>query len=88
MKIYVVFGVTGEYSDRKEWPVVSYRDEQLAQDHVVRATERAKEWEAIRKENYDSPPTGWNQYDESMVCDYTGTSYFYHTIELLDYGVK
>lgn len=39
-KIYLVQGNCGEYSDYREWVVCAYRDEKLAQAHVV----SAKEW--------------------------------------------
>lgn len=32
--IFVVVGVTGEYSDRNEWYVVAYPDEKSANDHA------------------------------------------------------
>ena len=31
--IYIVYGSTGEYSDRSEWPVAAYMDETLARTH-------------------------------------------------------
>ena len=85
MKINTVFGTTGEYSDRDEWAVISYLDEERAKDHVVRAIEKAKEWEVKRNEKYTNPPEGWNEYDPKMTMDYNGTYYFYVTTEIADY---
>ena len=85
MNVYTVFGTTGEYSDRDEWPVISYLDEEMAKEHVIRATEKAKEWEVKRKETYADPPEGWNKHDPKMSMDYTGTSYYYVTTEIADY---
>lgn len=45
--IYVVMGSHGEYSDRGEWPVAAYCDEKLAQEHVTRVEQAAREWESI-----------------------------------------
>lgn len=33
--MYIVMGQTGEYSDRREWPVLAYATEQAAQDKVL-----------------------------------------------------
>ncbi len=39
MKIYIVMGTRGEYSDRDEWVIKAYSDEKLAQKHVLDAQE-------------------------------------------------
>jgi len=82
MKVYVVFGTTGEYSDRCEWPVVGYLDEGLAKAHVLLATSRAKEWETSRKSDFSDAPKGWSEYDKELSMDYTGTEYFYKTVDI------
>lgn len=41
--IYVVMGHTGEYSDRREWPVCGYKTKEMAEEHAFQATKRAKE---------------------------------------------
>ena len=42
MKVYVVFGTSGEYSDRNTWKIAAYFDEELAKQHVLLAEERAR----------------------------------------------
>jgi len=84
MKIYTVMGTTGEYSDRCEWPVVSYTNENLAKEHVIKAEKRAKEWEATRKSTFDEPPLGWSKYDPDFDMDYTNTSYYIIETELIE----
>jgi hypothetical protein len=81
-KIYVVMGSTGEYSDRSEWPVVAFRDEEEAQKSVENATRRANECGANRASQYQIEK-GVNEFDPDMRMDYTGTSYYYMTVELL-----
>ena len=39
MKVYVVIGTSGEYSDREEHVVCAYVVERMAQKHVLKATE-------------------------------------------------
>ena len=86
MKIHTIFGTTGEYSDREEWPIVSYVDEEKAQLHVMRATEKANEWKAKMGDagRYDGAPADFSEYDPNMKMDYTGTSYYYETTELIE----
>ncbi len=82
-KIYVVMGTTGEWSDRTEWTVAAYIDEEEAKKHVELASEKANE-EAVKgnassnKWNYQYK----NEYDKSMQIDYTGTSYFICEVDL------
>ncbi len=40
MKIYIVMGCQGEYSDRSEWPVVAYRKKARAEAEVKRLEAR------------------------------------------------
>lgn len=53
MKIYAVFGVSGEYSDRKEWPVKAFWDEgradKYALDCIKEATRLAKEYKPVNE---------------------------------------
>ena len=81
-KIFVVMGSTGEYSDRTEWPVLAYTDEDLAKEHVVNADRRAKEIYATRKTRY-GVEKGINEFDPDMDMNYTGTSYFLYTVDLI-----
>ncbi len=76
-KVYVVFGYTGEYSDRSEWPVCAYLDGSLAEEHAKRAVEEALKIEGKRGSRYSmlSPLNGTNPYDPGMKMDYTGTWY-------------
>lgn len=43
IRIYTVFGAKGEYSGETFWPLVSYSDENLAKEHVTRASQLADE---------------------------------------------
>ena len=84
MNIYVVFGITGEYSDNRRWLVMAFCDEEKAKQHVLNADKRAKELFAQfkRKNQFTRVPDGANQYDPNMQMDYTGTSYYYETVQL------
>ena len=77
MKIYVVMGTCGEYSDRSEWAVIAYYDEQKAQEHVLKASRRAKELQIAYDERWVE---GQNEFDPNIRLDYTGTEYFYYTV--------
>lgn len=79
MKIFVVRGTTGEYSDRTEWPVKAFLSEKAAQELVIAATQRANEVFTDRSYDRDIDK---NQFDPDMRMDYTGTSYMIETVEL------
>lgn len=81
MKIYVVEGATGEYSDHREWPVKAYVSEDKAKQHVVKATQRGNEIFAQSGSKY-GPHEGENEYDPNMRIDYTGVRYNYYEVEL------
>ena len=85
MKIYIVMGTTGEYSDRIEWPVVAYKDKKLAENHVHNATQTAN----IIFSNMQTDFTLGlckNSYDPKMKMDYTGTYYFIYETTLWENG--
>lgn len=75
MKIWIVEGTTGEYSDRDDWAVVAYKSKKKAEDHVRNAMLRAKEIEESRESRYHAAE-GVNQFDPKMRMDYTGTEYY------------
>ena len=81
-KIYVVFGSTGEYSDRSEWMVKAFTSLEQAKELVVNAERRAKEIFVVRGSSYSSVK-GLNEFDPNMGMDYTGTQYYYDTVELV-----
>ena len=82
--IYVVMGRTGEYSDRSEWGVVAFKNEEAAKQHVEKATHRAKELEATKPSQWEDLQAHLkkNEFDPNMELDYTGTSYYYMAVEL------
>lgn len=87
MKIYIVYGETGEYSDRRDWPVLAYTDEALAEAHVL----MCEEWLRVQRCHYGSSPVLdyterdalVNPHDVSgaFSVDYTGTRYFVVNVE-------
>ena len=66
MKVYVVMGTSGDYSDRREWVVCAYTDEALAKQHVELAQARSREtwaaWEDAGGWGCDLDPAD-NEYD-------------------------
>ena len=86
-KVFVVFGMSGEYSDRSEWPVRAYESQAEAQacvdrcnayaktappdDYTPGAWDRRKQW------------TSLNPDDPSMTCYSGGTEYGLYEIGLV-----
>jgi hypothetical protein len=83
MKIWIVEGTTGDYSDRSDWAVCAYSSQEKAEEHASKAMHRAME---IQKSNprYYSPKPGENEFDSNMHMDYTGTEYYTVECELKD----
>lgn len=84
--VYIIIGQTGEYSDNQNWSVIAYFDENKAKEHVLKAQQRANEihveseksenkWKHIRENK--------NEFDPFMNMDYTGTTYYYDTVEIV-----
>lgn len=88
MRIYVVMGRCGEYSDHMEWMIVAYTLKSVAQAHVIKATERMYELyadptkAAYAGASYPSVEEGDNAWDPNMSTGYTGTSYYIEEVEL------
>lgn len=84
MKIYVVFGTSGEYSDRREWPVKAFKSKEQAEVLVINATQEANRIFSANGDKYydwdnEKDP---NKYDPEMDMDYTGASYYIAEVEL------
>ena len=79
MKIYIVFGTSGEYSDRSEWAVAAYEVEANAEAHVT----AAKKW---LQENVNLWEIDWNNLPENPYDPYMrldgGCEWFVYDTEL------
>lgn len=84
VKIFLVMGSTGEYSDRYEWPVGAYLNEAAAREHADLAAFEAKRLHKSKQSKYASVEEGANKYDPTMNMSYTGTDYYVMTTEMLD----
>ena len=75
MKISIVMGTTGEYSDRSEWPVRAFLTARRAEKYALAAKQRA---DVIAQEHggMDILQQKPNELDPGMRMDYTGTEYF------------
>lgn len=90
MKIYIVQGTTGEYSDRTDWIVCAFKDKKAADQRARKAMQRGKEIEkekeALRsqgEEYWEFKEDGKNEFDAKFMMDYTGTEYHVEETELL-----
>jgi len=81
LKIYVVQGSTGEYSDHREWLVCAFTREKSAQAFVEVVSARARELQ-MQYGKYWGIPDGSNEYDPSMEIDYTGVNYHIESVIL------
>jgi hypothetical protein len=85
-KCYIVVGMTGEYSDRSEWPVVVLDNEQAAKEYVaaldVQLQKIPQEYKDERWEHEDEMQAIMS-LDPSFYMDYTGTGYHIRECEIL-----
>lgn len=93
--LYVVMGSHGEYSDRSEWMVAAYLDEQKGQEHVRRVGDALRSFLAIEREGRErvaeeagdsAGQVAKHALDKSKgfyVWDYD-QRYWLDTVELLD----
>lgn len=88
VSLWLVEGKTGEYSDRVEWLVAIYPNQEFADMHAALAK---KEADRIYKEHRDREgnrtyPNGWevhNKWDRDMVTDHNGVEYIAYSVEFL-----
>jgi roadblock/LC7 domain-containing protein len=81
-KIYVVMGSTGEYSDREEWIVCAYADEEMAKHHAETATAEARRIQNTTKRYCHVPDDQAKAWDPHMSIDYTGADYTVCEVEI------
>lgn len=94
MKAYLIEGRCGEYSDRRTWPVCAYLNKARARDKVEHLTLKAKE--AAVEFGEDFRYNVWDETVRKAICafigdpnfqsDYTGTTYHYYEIDIVDLG--
>lgn len=86
MKIYIVQGSAGEYSERTEWLVCAYKNKEIAQIHAEEAQKEAATIETItdRYEDERDEAIKAAVWDKEMQFGYTGTRYFVSEIDVLE----
>lgn len=86
--IYVVQGMTGEYSEHQEWLVKAFRSQLAAQDHVSKLSAWLMERGLSYQERGTAPNYDVNEetcpFDDAFKVDYTGTRYFISETTLED----
>jgi hypothetical protein len=92
MRVFIVFGQTGEYSDRTDWPVKGFLSRERAEAFEMDATKWAKKYKAdladvqcdecygCGRHNFGCRQEPKPPHDPGFRCDYTGTDYY--TIEV------
>ena len=88
MKIYVVMGICGQYSDRTEWTVAAYKDREMADAHADKASKISmayyKGLESRYVYNQDDLKEKLGEVDPNACVDYTGTDWFVLEVPFLD----
>jgi len=86
MKIYVVQGSTGEYSDHREWLVKAFKSQEKAQDFVSfldsKLLELGLKYESVYTHEDMEKEEKMMEFDPQFQFDYTGTMYSILEVEL------
>jgi hypothetical protein len=85
MKVHVLFGATGEYSDRSEWIVCAYTNKGDADADCAALNARAEgllnlSW----AERNEAVAERLQPHDANAQSDYTGTWYAVEEVEVFD----
>lgn len=88
MKIYVVCGVTGEYSDRYEWLTRAFVDEKVAQLYITTLENTYRTFSqdncGYQRETEEMEELNriMRELDPKFDEDYTGTQWFIRDVEM------
>jgi len=94
VRVWIVFGSTGEYSDRREWPVRGFIDKARAEAFEFAATRWARDHSKRLKghecDDCYSAAKNFRQcgedekspHDPDYSRDYTGTDYYTVEVEV------
>lgn len=84
-EVHLVFGTTGEYSDRSEWLVGAFSTVDAAQNHIEALTKVYHQFDRVRcgynrkKEEMTLLAEALKELDPSFREDYTGTAWYYES---------
>lgn len=82
LKIYIVMGSTGEYSDHSTWTVRAFVNYRRAEKFALGCVQLARTYKTIYNsfpettEALDEAQRACKDLDPRFSCDYTGTEYF------------
>jgi hypothetical protein len=81
MMIYIVQGTSGEYSDRTEWVVCAWSNEEVAKDHITALTSRFRELKAQLSDS-DAVEAAMRVDDPQARCETWGElNYFWQQMK-------
>lgn len=81
--VYVVFGETGQYEDRIEWPVKVFKEKKKAEDFMERANEYAENIYKAHQQKWGPRPIKFKSpFDPNLQMDRSGAHYFYEVVPL------
>lgn len=83
--VWVLFGATGEYSDRSEWTVCAYQNESDARADCTALNVLARGLEGLSWRERDAAMAERLQpHDANASADYTGTEYYVGSCEVFN----
>jgi 1,2-phenylacetyl-CoA epoxidase catalytic subunit len=85
MKLYLITGETGEYSDYDNWNVSITDSEDVAKEFVESMNEETKQVGNLSWGERDEIVERLSSKDPKIRIDYTGTTYSYEEFELNEF---
>lgn len=84
MKVCVITGSTGEYSDRQVWIAGIMTEEKDAKDFCFRMNQRLRKADKMDWDERDDLTEELRKIDDRISIDYTGTTYDYEIMTMDD----
>ena len=84
IRVWILTGETGEYSDRTEWLVRAYTDKAKAEAECLKFCEWLRE-NGVYMDSVTNKSSIYDlkfDLDPNFQCDYTGTRYYLQETEL------
>ena len=83
MKIHILIGGSGEYSDHNEWIVGAFINIKSAKNYMKLCTDVVKELEKKHDGNWHRIREDSSPFDPQFSYDYTGVDYSIQQTELI-----
>ncbi len=72
--LYIVVGLTGEYADKMEWPVIAFTSETKALEYAEKTNQWCRD-NGFARDTMKNSSDFHNPYDPQLYSQYNGVEY-------------